>query len=155
MVRRTFYYFQAFLLIFTTSCNLSRLHRTNVSGEESLQHSSYDDSTLNNNLLPVLMPFNRIIDPAGMVIKWGDPNLENHSLDLKQIPGTSLFAVEERNGIVIIDSKKKTVIGKWNFKDNSKYKNLKSTFSGIQVWTNQGNTFIFFLTLFVCFHSFG
>ncbi|MEO7047540.1 MAG: hypothetical protein ABI091_19735, partial [Ferruginibacter sp.] len=86
--------------------------------EQASQHSPYDDSTLNNNLLPVLMPFNRIISPAGSVVSWGNKNLEQHSLDVKIIPGTNLLAVEEKNGIVVIDAQKKEVIAKWNFTDN-------------------------------------
>jgi DNA-binding beta-propeller fold protein YncE len=143
-VNKTFYYLQAFLLVFfIASCHYPRLNKTVETSEQALQHSSYDDSTLNNNLLPVLMPYNRIIDPAGTVITWGNPNLENHSLDVKIIPGTDFLAVEERNGIAIIDSKKKTVISKWNFSDDSKFRNLKSTFSGIQVWQSDVKTFIF------------
>jgi len=144
MSKRTFNYFSKIIfVVFIVSCHYPRLNKTRTTTEEALYHSSYDDSTLNNNLLPVLMPYNKMIDPAGTVISWGNPNLENHSLDVKNIPGTSFLAVEERNGIVIFDSKTSSIIGQWNYRDDQKYKSLKSTFSGIQVWQNNGQTFIF------------
>jgi YVTN family beta-propeller protein len=130
------------LLFAITSCRNSRLAKTTTENEQALQYSTYDDSTLNNNVLPVLMPFNRIIDPAGTVVSWGNPNLENHSLDVKLIPGTDFLAVEGRNGIIIIDIKKKSVIAKWNYGDEKKFRSFKSTYSGIQVWQTKGKTFI-------------
>jgi len=51
-----------------------------------------------------MMPYNRLIDPAGKVVRFGDPNFENHSLDIKLIPGSSVLAVEDRYGITLIDS---------------------------------------------------
>jgi len=130
------------LLLVITSCRSTRLSKTTSGNEQTLHHSAYDDSTLNNNVLPVLMPFNRIIDPAGTVVSWGNPNLENHSLDVKLIPGSDLLAVEGRNGIAIIDIKKKSVIAKWNYGDIKEFRELKSTYSGIQVWQTKGKTFI-------------
>ena len=62
---------------------------------------------------------------------------------MKLIPGSELLAVEERNGIVIIDPQKKEVIAKWNFRDNRLFSKLKSTYSGIQVWQNDNKTYIF------------
>jgi len=142
MAKKSFFY-QFLLIIFFSACHYPRLQKTEINGEQALLHSSYDDATLNNSVLPVLMPFNRIIDPAGSVVTWGNPNLENHSLDVKIIPGTDFLVVEERNGIVIIDGKKQTVISKWNFSDDLKFRNLKSTFSGIQIWQSDAKTFIF------------
>jgi YVTN family beta-propeller protein len=132
-----------FLLLFIVSCHYPAFRKGTGISEQSSQHSPYDDSTLNNNLLPVLMPFNRIISPAGSVVSWGNKNLEQHSLDVKIIPGTNLLAVEERNGIVIIDPQKKEVIAKWNFRDNKEFSKLYSTYSGIQVWQDDNKTYIF------------
>lgn len=144
MIKRNHgFLFTFFIAVTITSCHYSGLRKPPVSNEQSYHHSSYDDSTLNNNLLPVLMPYNRIIDPSGSVITWGIPAMESHSLDVVLIPGTALLAVEERNGIVIIDSKEKTVVAKWNFVDEKKFSALKSTFSGIQVWQNNNETSIF------------
>ncbi|MGB7843186.1 MAG: hypothetical protein WBL21_10365 [Salinimicrobium sp.] len=67
--------------------------------DEKDYHAAYDDSTLNRTLLPVMMPSNRIIDPAGKVISYGDPDLQNHSLDIQPIPNTDFLIVEDRYGI--------------------------------------------------------
>ncbi len=131
------------LLFIFSSCHYPHIAKTPTDNEEAIQHSPYDDSTLSNNSLPVLMPYNRIIDPAGTVVSWGNPDLENHSLDVKVIPGTNYLAVEGRNGIVIIDFKKKWVIAKWDYTDEKKFNGLRSTYSGIQVWQTKGKTFIF------------
>ena len=104
---------------------------------------SYDDSTLNNRVLPVMMPYNRIIDPVGKVIKFGDPLLENHSLDAKLIPETALIAVEDRYGVTLIDTVKAGVIARWSYNDDKKYKGLMSTYSGLQVYQTNGQTEIF------------
>lgn len=137
------YLFKLLLLLLIVSCHYPGFRKQSLNNEQAAQHSPYDDSTLNNNLLPVLMPFNRIISPAGSVVSWGSKNLEQHSLDVKLIPGTDLLAVEERNGIVIIDPQKKEVIAKWNYLDNKEFRNLKSTYSGIQVWQNDNHLSIF------------
>jgi YVTN family beta-propeller protein len=131
------------LLLFFISCHYPRLRKQQINNEQARQYSPYDDSTLNNNVLPVFMPFNRMISPAGTVVSWGIKNLEQHSLDVKSIPGTDLLAAEERNGIVIIDPAKKDVIAKWNFRDNKQFSKLKSTYSGIQVWQNESKIYIF------------
>ncbi len=96
-------------------------------------HSAYDDSTLNRNILPVLMPYNRIIDPAGKVISLGDVSEENHSMDVKLIPDTKLIAVEDRYGLTLIDTLTKSVITRWTYKQDAKYRGLTSTYSGLKV----------------------
>src|ERR1700738_4104349 len=54
-------------------------NKKNISENAQIDmRSKYDDSTLANNILPVLMPYNRLIDPAGKVISFGDPGDENH-----------------------------------------------------------------------------
>lgn len=94
---------------------------------------AYDDSTLANNSLPLLMPYNRIIDPAGSVVRYGDTDLENHTLDLKKIPGTNFLVVEDRYGVAIVDTEKQKVLDRWSYRQESTFKNLTSTYSGIQI----------------------
>ena len=43
--------------------------------------TTYEKSTLGSNNLPVLMPYNRWIDPAGEQLYFGDKENENHALD--------------------------------------------------------------------------
>ncbi len=131
------------LLSFLTSCNFF-YHPKKQSGNEKLSHhSAYDDSTLTNRVLPVMMPYNRLIDPAGKVIVFGSPELENHSLDVQPIPNTMLLAVEDRYGIAIINHETNAIIARWSYNSEDKYRGLMSTYSGIQVLNENGSTKIF------------
>lgn len=112
-----------------------------ISSEQQKYHSYYDDSTLTRDVLPVMMPYNRIINPAGKVISFGNPNYENHSLDIIEIPGTDLFAIEDRYGIAILNHNK--IIAAWSFFNDNRYKNFMSTYSGIQSTLIEGKPHIF------------
>ena len=68
---------------------------------------------------------------------------ENHSLDAKLIPNTTVLAVEDRYGITLIDTVKSEVIAKWTYNSDGKYSGLMSTYSGIQVHQTGGETQIF------------
>src|SRR5665811_1624882 len=85
----------------------------------------------------ILLPYNRIIQPAGLQIYFGDRSLENHSLDASFSPDGKWLAVEERYSIVIIsttDNKVKFIL------DNDTHADLMggmNTYSGI-TW-HKGN----------------
>ena len=117
----------------------NRLKQTNIADS---YHSPYDDSTLNRNILPLLMPYNRVLDPAGKVISFGDPQSENHSLDVKLIPGTKTVVVEDRYGIVLINTIDNTIIKRWTYNEDPALKGLMSTYSGIQVFNENDVTHI-------------
>ncbi len=57
---------------------------------------------LHNDTL-TLMPYNRIIKSAGTVIRFGDPTLENHALNITTIPATDLVAIEDRYGFAVLN----------------------------------------------------
>ena len=57
----------------------------------------------------ILLPYNRIIQPAGLQIYFGDRSLENHSLDASLSPDGKWLAVEERYSIVFISTKDKSI----------------------------------------------
>ncbi len=135
------------LALFTT-ISFSACHSFKKNGPlgdpgQTRVHSAYDDSTLTNKELPVMMPYNRLIDPAGKVIRFGDPRFENHSLDLKLIPQSPVLVVEDRYGITMIDTTKSRVIAKWAYNDDPKYSGLMSTYSGIKTWISGNETYIF------------
>ncbi|RZK34510.1 MAG: hypothetical protein EOO61_13455 [Hymenobacter sp.] len=125
-----------------TSCKNLR-NQTPEASEQQKQHAAYDDSTLNRNTLPVMMPYNRLIDPAGTVVTYGNPELENHSLDLMALPGTNYFAVEDRYGIAILDTKTHHILTQWAYTAEPQYKGFMSTYSGIQVRQRGTQTQIF------------
>ncbi len=129
--------------LFGASCH--SLNNKNTAGENDIasQHSAYDDSTLRQTQLPVLMPFNRIIQPAGTVVQYGDGAQENHSLDARIIPGTNMLAVEDRYGIAIVDTKKGEAAARWGYSIDRKFRGVMSTYSGIRVFNSNGETQIF------------
>lgn len=130
-------------VVFYSSCTFF-YHPEKKIGQEKLNHHfSYDDSTLNNRVLPVMMPYNRLLDPAGKVIAFGSPALENHSLDVQIIPNTSLLAVEDRYGIAIINHETSTVVARWSYNDEDRFRGMMSTYSGIQLLNNNGKTLVF------------
>ena len=86
----------------------------------------------------ILLPYNRIIQPAGLQIFFGDKALENHSLDAALSPDGKWLAVEERYSVVIIntlDNKVKYVL---KLNDKTELKGGMNTYSGI-TW-HEGNS---------------
>jgi hypothetical protein len=47
--------------------------------------------------------YNRFLNPAGTVVKFGDSEIENHSLDCITIPGENVMVVEDRYGLTFIN----------------------------------------------------
>ena len=47
----------------------------------------YDSSTLAPGSGTVLLPYNRLITPAGTILRFGNGEMENHSLDAVLLPG--------------------------------------------------------------------
>jgi YVTN family beta-propeller protein len=126
-----------------TACHSFKKNSADREQEQTNMHSAYDDSTLTNRVLPVMMPYNRLIDPAGKVIRFGDPRFENHSLDVKLIPQSPVLVVEDRYGITLIDTTQNKVIAKWAYNEDQRYGGLMSTYSGIKTWATGNETNIF------------
>ncbi|MDB5285888.1 MAG: phosphoesterase [Mucilaginibacter sp.] len=120
-------------ILFLSACNSIIDKKSRADNDQLNMHHPYDDSTLTNKLLPVMMPYNRLINPVGKVIRFGDPAMENHSMDVKLIAGTACIAVEDRYGIAIIDTLKQKVTARWTYDQDAKYKGLMSTYSGLKV----------------------
>ncbi|HUS01918.1 MAG TPA: alkaline phosphatase family protein [Chitinophagaceae bacterium] len=130
----------AVCLLGFTACKSSRIYRSSVI-DGSSYHSSYDDTTLTIDNSSILMPFNRFIDPAGKVIRFGNPALENHSLDCALLPGESILVVEDRYGISFIDVVNNTFLFHLNY--TGAYLGLMSTYSGIKVLEGKKTVDIF------------
>jgi YVTN family beta-propeller protein len=56
----------------------------------------------------VQLPYNRIIQPAGTLIPFGDASVESHALDAALSPDLKWLAVEERSSIVFISTSDNT-----------------------------------------------
>jgi YVTN family beta-propeller protein len=85
--------------------------------------------------LPVQLPYNRMIQPAGLQIFFGDETLENHSMDAALSPDGKWLAVEERYSIVFIstsDNKVKFTLVNRTLPD---LRGGMNTYSGI-IWHN-------------------
>ena len=108
--------------------------------------TTYDDSTLQQQSPLTLMPFNRLVQSAGKVVTFGDPRLENHALDLAVLPGGKQVAVEDRYGIAVLDVETGSIkpMGqqRWSFEDDSAYRGLMSTYSGIKTFLYEGHVYI-------------
>lgn len=89
-----------------------------------------------------MLPYNRIIRSAGEVIRFGDPELENHALDAAILSEDGTLVIEDRYGIIALDAVNKTIISRWDITDNPPYQNYMSTYSGICTFTEAGSTWI-------------
>lgn len=92
--------------------------------------------------IPTAMPYNRLIDAAGTAVFFGDPKLENHALDLTSLPGGNQLVIEDRYGIAVLDRATRKISYRWSLNDAAATKGLMSTFSGIEAFTVNGQTYL-------------
>lgn len=104
--------------------------------------SDYEKQTLTGDQLPVLMPFNRWIAPAGEQIYFGDKQLENHAMDCAVSPDGKWIAIEGRFSIVIISAANNKIVNRVTLKDMLN-ESAENTFSGIS-WRKTGNDYELF-----------
>ncbi len=123
---------QIFILLLTVAFAHSQTKMPSIRSVGSLKPSSS----------PVQMPFNRLIRSAGKVITYGNPELENHALDVTILPDKKYIAVEDRYGVAILDVKTNKIKTRWAFSDSSSYKDLVSTYSGITSFAYRQSTYI-------------
>jgi YVTN family beta-propeller protein len=96
------------------------------------------DSEVSSNPNQILLPYDRMIQPAGIQVFFGDESVENHALDATLSPDGKWLAVEERYSVVFISTLDKKV--KFTL-TNSVHPDLKggmNTYSGI-TWHNGKN----------------
>jgi len=89
----------------------------------------------------ILMPYNRAVHSAGKVIRFGNPELENHTLDVALLPDKRYLVLEDRYGIAILDRKQKRLTDRWTFQQDENFRNLMSVFSGVKAFEFQGKTY--------------
>lgn len=122
------------------SCKSTKKDTYTAVNQSSLR---YDDTTLFAENSPYLMPYNRIIDGAGESVNFGNPDLENHSLDLVMIPNSALVVVEDRYGVAVFDSKTHVLVNRWSYDKAPQYKSNMSSFSGIKAVAVKDSVYIF------------
>ncbi len=101
--------------------------------------SEYELESLSGNQLPVLMPYNRWIDPAGEQIYFGDKELENHAMDCAASPDGKWIAIEGRYSIVMLSAENNKIVERITLR-NLLHQNAMNTFSGIS-WRKTGNDY--------------
>ena len=106
--------------------------------DEAAYHSPYDDSTMLVRAGPVLMPYNRFIDPAGTVVRFGNGEKESHALDCVMLPDGHTLAVEERFGVAFINTQTSQLTSYLEYAAQKDFKPLRSTYSGIKAFTRDG-----------------
>jgi YVTN family beta-propeller protein len=124
------------LFVIFQSCLQSR----KVTKEQKEYFSSFERNTLSGNDLPVLMPYNKWVDPAGEQIYFGDKELENHALDCALSPDGKWLAVEGRYSIVIIDPVTKKIATRFPLRSYFTSDGLINTYSGIS-WRKTGESY--------------
>ncbi len=116
---------------------------TAKSPAQQAYHTGYDDSTLAGNDLPLLMPYNKIIDPAGAVIRYGDPALENHSLACALDADKQWLAVTDRFGLAFVNPQTFSIQHRLAYADLPEYAGFVHSFSGLTWYTHRDSTFVF------------
>src|SRR5665647_1187037 len=94
-----------------------------------------------------ILPYNRIIRPAGIQIYFGDKSSENHSLDAALSPDGKWLAVEERYSIVFISTSDNKVKFRLPLNDNPDFKGGMNTYSGIIWHTGKQNQEVWWSTI--------
>ncbi len=100
---------------------------------------NYDSETLARNIVPVLMPYNKVVEPAGKQITFGDPELENHALDCALSPNGKTLAVEGRYRVVFINTRTNQIESEIKLRNYKKYRKFLNTLSGI-TWSKNGKS---------------
>jgi YVTN family beta-propeller protein len=122
----------AILVVFWGTNCIPAFSQSNKTTKEQQEYfTSYEKNTLAGNDLPVLMPYNRWVDPAGRQVYFGDKELENHALDCAVSPDGKWIAIEGRYSIVILDPENKKIISRFVLKSHFGAEDPMNTFSGI------------------------
>ncbi len=89
-----------------------------------------------------IMPYDRSFRSGGTVIRYGDPKVENHALDICISRSGQLAFVEDRYGVSALDIKGKKILKSWSFRSDPRFKDLMSTYSGITTLFDKGREWI-------------
>ncbi|MGB5264391.1 MAG: hypothetical protein WBN28_12390, partial [Lutimonas sp.] len=128
------------LIIFAFNCLAVQSQSRKDKKKQKEYISTYEEQTLNDAVLPVMMPYNRWIDPAGEQIYFGDTQLENHALDCAVSPDGKWVAVEDRYSIVIFSPEDKNTIYRFALNKYFGRTNVMNTFSGIS-WNIENDNY--------------
>jgi len=123
-----------FLFIFSFLIAISGC-QTDLIKNSNIAHTKQDSETV------LRMPYNKILEPAGTQIFFGDSSLENHALDVALSPDGKILAVEGRYCIVFVNTIDNKIIYRLSLKKNDK-NNSKNSYSGISWFSNKGKQYV-------------
>ncbi|MBK9928445.1 MAG: hypothetical protein KA109_13740 [Saprospiraceae bacterium] len=132
-------YFLLCGLLFFVGCRSTKIN----SSRGSDYIAPYDHLTLSADQAPYLMPYNRLLEPAGQSVRFGDGAYENHSLDVVILPDDKTVCVEDRYGIAFFETPTQKMVYRWSYADDAKYRGSMSTYSGIASIVYHDSLFIF------------
>ena len=118
------------LLLLTVVFSLNAQTKSKSKGKNKYL-SNYESKTLTPDQTPVLLPYNRWIDPAGTQLFFGNKEQENHALDVAISPDGKWLAVEGRLEVVIVSVSTHKIIATFQLSDYFKNQIRMNTFSGI------------------------
>jgi YVTN family beta-propeller protein len=95
----------------------------------------YDTSTLEPGKGVILLPYNRLINPAGSVLRFGNGAQENHSLDAVLLPGGDVLALEDRYGVAFVRVPENKLLYRLDYGKEA-FKGCMSVYSGIKTYTD-------------------
>jgi len=90
------------------------------------------------------LPYNRIIQSAGTVVRYGKPDLENHAMDVANLSDSNLVVVQERYGFFVLDISQKKVVDYFRFREQPAYSKFMTIYSGITSGIINGKEYILF-----------
>jgi len=110
------------------------------SKEQAKYDSSYETKTLSPKDNPSLLSNNRWISPAGTQVYFGNPDLENHAMDVALSPDEKWVAVEGRYEVVILSAETGKLVANLPLSGLIQKQSLMNTFSGI-CWVQEANQY--------------
>lgn len=124
------------LLLLTVAFSMNAQQSKRTKGQDDYL-SSYEGKTMTPDQAPVLLPYNRWVDPAGTQLFFGNKNLENHALDVAISPDGKWLAVEGRFDMVLVSTSDNKIASTIQLSDYFKNQIKSNTFSGI-CWRQEG-----------------
>lgn len=129
-------------LVLFSSCKTTKSTTVSIDHIREAYRTGYDDSTLAGNTLPLLMPYNKIIEPAGKIIRYGNPDLENHALDCVFDPQKKVLAVIDRYGLAFVNPVSDKIIDRLAYPDYKVIRRYENTFSGLTWYQHNDSLFV-------------
>ncbi len=121
---------------------LSTLYVSIIGQEANPYLSEWDSLDLSGNRLPVMMPYNRIIDPAGEQIYFGSPELENHALDCALSPDNKTLAIMGRFRVLFYDVESRRLVSELIPANEDGLWGAANTYSGIKWYRKGGKQYV-------------